>query len=84
MKRNPVFHCTVWEDNESCITFAKRPKFTPKTKNITIKYHNFRRFVSDGKIIVNSIDTTKKKVDISTKPLGEKSFCYLQQKLLGW
>ena len=41
------------------IAVAKRPKFTPRTNHIAIKYHHFRRFVSDGTIIVNSIDTTE-------------------------
>ena len=31
LTRDPVFCCTVWEDNESCITVAKIPKFTPQT-----------------------------------------------------
>ena len=73
MTRYQLFCCTVWEDNESCITVAKRPKFTPRTKNIAIKYHHFRRFVSYGTIIMNSIDTTEQIADINTKPLGEKS-----------
>ena len=49
----PVFRCTVWEENERFITVANTPKLTPKNNNIAIKYHHFRRFVSDGKIIMN-------------------------------
>ena len=81
---DPVLRCTVWEDNESCITVAKIPKFTPRTKHIAIKYHHFRRFVSDGTIIIKSIDTDEKIADIFTKPLGEKSFCFLRHQLMGW
>ena len=84
LTREPVFGCTVWEDNESCITVAKSPKFTPRTKHIAIKYHHYRRFVSDGTIIINYIDTTKQVADIFTKPLGEQRFCYLRHKLMGW
>ena len=69
LTRDPVFRCTVWEDNESCITVAKSPKFTPRTKHISIKYHHFRRFVSDGTIIIKSIDTAEKIADIFTNPL---------------
>ena len=72
--REPGFRCTVWEDNESCITVAKNPKFTPRTKHIAMKYHNLRRFVSDGTILIKSIDTTKQIADIFTKPLGERVF----------
>ena len=84
LKRDPVFCCTVWEDNESCITVAKSPKFYPRKKYIAIKYHHFRRLASDGTIIMNSIDTSKQIADIFTKPLGEKSFCYLRHQLMGW
>ena len=59
LTRYPVFFCTVWEDNEICITVEKIPKFTSRTKHIAINYHHFRCFVSDGTIIVNSIDTTE-------------------------
>ena len=38
---DPLFGCTVWEDNERFITVAKSPKFTPRTKHIAIKYHHF-------------------------------------------
>ena len=51
--RYTVFRCTVWEDNESCITVEKIPNFTPRTNHIAIKYHHFRRFVSDGTIIMD-------------------------------
>ena len=84
LTREPIFKCTVWEDNESCITVAKAPKFTPRTKHIAIKYHHFRRFVSDGTIIIKSIDTTEQLADIFTKPLKEKSFCYLRRQMMGW
>ena len=84
LTRDPVFHCTVWEENESCITVAKILKFTPRKKHISIKYHNFRRFVRDGTIIIKSIDTTEKIADIFTKLLGENSFCFLRHQLMGW
>ena len=70
LTRDPVFRCTVWEYNEICITVAKGPKFTPRKNHIAIKYHNFRRFVSDGTIIIKSIDTAEQIADIFTKPMG--------------
>ena len=84
LTRKPVFKCQVWEDNDSCITVAKAPKFTPRTKHIAIKYHHFRSFVSDGSIVINPIDTSEQLADIFTKPLKEKSFCYLRRGLMGW
>ena len=84
LTRDPLFRSTVWEDNESCITVAKNPNFTPRTNHISIKYHNLRRFVSDGTIIIKSIDTADQIADIFTKPLGDKSFCFLWHQLMGW
>ena len=84
LTRDPVFRCTFWEDNESCITVEKIPKFTPRTKQIAIKYHHFRRFVSDGTIIIKSIYMTEQIADIFTKPLGEKNLCFLRHQLMGW
>ena len=75
LTRYPVFSCTIWEDNEICITVENIPKFNQRTNHISIKYHHFRRFVSDGAIITNSIDTTEQIADIFTNPLGENSFC---------
>ena len=84
LTKKPVFKCTVWEDSDSCITVANAPKFTPTTKHIAIKFHHFMRFLSNGSIIINPIDTTEQVVDMLTKPLKEKSFCYLRRKLMGW
>ena len=84
LTRKPVFKCTVWEDNDSCIVVANSPKFTPRTKHIAIKYHHFRSFVSSGKIVVKPIDTTEQLADMLTKPLKAKPSCYLRQKLMGW
>ena len=83
LTRDPVFYCTVWEDNERCITVAKSPKFNPRKKHISIKYHHFQHFVSDGTIVMNSIDTTEQIADIFTNPFREKSFCYLRYQFMG-
>ena len=80
----PVFRCTVWEENESYITVPKISKFTPRKKHIAIKYHHFLHFVSDGTIIMNSNDTTEHIAEILTRPLVEKSFCYLRHQIMGW
>ena len=82
--RKPVFKCTVWEDNNSCITVATSPKFTPRTKHIAIKYHHFRSFVADGSIVIKPIDTAEQLADILTKPLSPKAFNYLRKKFMGW
>ena len=80
----PKFFCTVWEDNRSCIKVAESPKFTPRTKHIALKYHHFRRFVSDGTIRIHPIDTLEQTADIFTKPLDAVKFVRLRKKLCGW
>ena len=84
LKRDPIFCCIVWEDNKIYITVATIPEFTPKTNNVSIKDHHFRRFVNDERIIMNSIDTIKHIADILSNFHGEKSFCYLRHHLMGW
>ncbi len=80
----PKFHCKVFENNMSCIKVAESPKFTPQTKHIAIKYHHFRRFVSDGTVTIHHIDTKQQIADIFTKPLDEVLFSHLREKLMGW
>ena len=82
--KKPIFKCTVYEDNESCIKVAKSPKFTLRTKHIAIKYHHFRQYVTDGTIDIRSIDTKDQIADMLTKPLCEKDFCFLRRLLMGW
>ena len=84
LTKDPVFRCALWKDNERCITVAKIPQFTPRAKHFAIKYHQFWCFLSNVKITMNSIGTTKQIADIFTNTLGEKSFCYLWHTLMGW
>ena len=56
----PEMICTTWEDNHSCIKVAESPKFTPRTRHIALKYHHFRQFVSNGTVVVKTIDTREK------------------------
>ena len=83
-KSEPKFFCKVWEDNRSCIKVAESPKFTPRTKHIALKYHHFRRYVSDGTIRIHPIDTLEQNADIFTKPLDGVKFTHLRKKICGW
>ena len=80
----PKFHCKVFEDNRSCIRVAESPKFTPQTKHITIKYHHFRKHVSDKTIAIFPINTTYQLADIFTKPLDRTIFTKLREHIMGW
>eukprot|EP00957_Ditylum_brightwellii_P014750 1112146-Ditylum_brightwellii.AAC.1 len=80
----PETNCKVFEDNESCIAIAKSYKFSPRTKHIALKCHRFRKFITDGKLVILTISTKKQTADIFTKPLGDNLFCYLRKKLSSW
>ncbi len=80
----PVFHCKVFEDNNSCIRVAESPKFTPRTKHIAIKYHHFRSYVADKTIAILPINTKDQLADIFTKPLDKVIFTKLRKGLMGW
>ena len=75
----PIVHCDVYEDN----AMAKRRRFSPRTKHISVKYHHFRQFV-DKSIIIHSIDTKEQTADIMTKPVEVGLFQHLRKKLCGW
>ena len=66
------------------LQIAERPKFTPRTEHIALKYYHFRRFVSDGKVTILPIDTLEQSADHFVKPLDGPQFAYLQKKLCGW
>ena len=80
----PVFHCKVFEDNNSCIRVAESPKFTPQTKHVAIKYHHFRSFVADKTLAILPTDTKDQLADIFTKPLDKVIFTQLRKSLMGW
>ena len=62
-KDEPIFFCTVWEDNHSCIKVFESPKFTPCTKQIALKYHHSRQFSSNGTVNINPIGTLEQTAD---------------------
>ena len=80
----PKFHCKVFEDNRSCIRVAESPKFTPRTKHIAIKYHHFRKHVSDKMSAIFPISTTDQLADIFTKPLDRIIVTKLHKQIMGW
>ncbi len=73
---NPEFFCQVWEDTCSCIKVAESPKFTCRTKHISLMYHHFQQFISNWTIKINPINTCKQLANIFTKPLDEKLYTY--------
>ena len=80
----PKFHCKLFEGKKSCIRMAESSKFTPRTKHIAIKYHHFRKHVSDKTISIFPIVTKDQLADIFTKPLDRVIFRKLRLLLMGW
>ena len=65
----PKLHCNIYENDDLCISMAKRRKFYPRTKRIAIKY-----------LMIHSIETKEQTSDILTKPSDESLFTHL----FGW
>ena len=65
-------HCTVFENNNSCIELVKCPRMRPRTKHIGLKYHHFRSKVKDEMISVHRADTKMQNGDLLTKALVEQ------------
>ena len=83
-KKKPIFKCTVFEDNRSCIAMTQQERFSPRTKHIALKYHFFMKFVKDKIINILPIGTNDQLADIFTKPLDPTKFAFLRQGLCGW
>jgi hypothetical protein len=81
---SPDFVCSVWEDNQSCISMAESTKFTPRTKHIALKYHHFKQFLDTGRINIRYVNTHEQIADILTKPLNDPAFFALRKMLNGW
>ena len=80
---------TIFEDNNGCISTAKAPKLTSRTKHIAIKYHFVRNFfspygVEDHPFVLEKIDTKLQKADNFTKGLNADTFTHLRKILCGW
>ena len=80
----PKFHCKVFKNNNSCIVIATSNIFSPRTKDIAIKYHHFQHYVKQQLVTILLIDTKEQFADIFTKPLDETLLLYLRLELLGW
>jgi hypothetical protein len=80
----PKIHCKVFEDNAGAIEIAKVPKMRPRTKHLNIKYHHFREEVKKGTVSIYHVGTTDQIADIFTKPLDERLFIKLRERIMGW
>jgi hypothetical protein len=68
-------------DNESAIRMADNPAEHNRTKHIDIRYHFLRDHQQKGDIEIAYVNTHNQLADIFTKPLDEKTFSKLRNKL---
>ena len=76
-------HCTIFEDNNSCIELVRCPKMRSRTNHIVLNCHHFRSKVKEGTIIVKYINKNDQIIDIFSKSLPEAQFPYLRKTLNG-
>jgi hypothetical protein len=68
-------------DNESVVKLANNPVQHSRTKHIDVRYHLIRDHQQKGDICIENVGTDDQLADIFTKPLDEKRFCKLRNKL---
>ncbi|KAJ9541735.1 hypothetical protein OSB04_028241 [Centaurea solstitialis] len=76
LKRVPIY-C----DSESAIAITSNPVQNSKTKHIDIRYHFIKDNVEKGNIEMFFVQTDYQLADLFTKPLDEKRFNFLVNKL---
>ena len=67
----PEVFCKVFEFNQNCIAVAESNNFSPRTKNIAIKYQHFQYFVQNKIIRVFYTDAGEQTADLLTKTLNK-------------
>ena len=60
------------------------PKYRPRRKQISVKYHHFWQHVKSGILTIKSIDTKEQLAYIFTKDIPRAQFEYLRNKIQGW
>ena len=68
-------------DNESAMKLTNNPVQHSRTKHIDVYHHFIRDHQQNRDICIESVGTDNQLADIFTKPLDEKMFCKLRNKL---
>ena len=64
-------HRTLFEDNNDALELATKPRYSPRTKHIAVKFHQFREHVTKGTSSVKLINTREQLADQFTMGLQE-------------
>ena len=78
-----VSSSTIYEDNNGAIVMATCPRMTPSLKQISVKYHWFRKHVGK-EFVIQKIESENQKADIFTKGLHGQIFVRIRKLLCGW
>ena len=73
---------TVYEDNQSCIAYAKDSRFHNRAKHIDIRYHFVREAVASNVVSLSYLSTDKMVADILTKALSFPVFSRFTDTLM--
>jgi hypothetical protein len=68
-------------ENESVVKLINNSVQYARTKHINIRHHFIRDHQQKEYICIKSVGTDDQLVDIFTKPINEKRFCNLRNKL---
>ena len=60
----------IFEDNQSCINIANKPREHKRMKHIDVKYNFIRVVIANKEVKVKYIPSTEQIADIMTKSLG--------------
>ena len=77
-------YATTLKDNKGAIELSKEPKYIPRTKHISIKWHHFRDNIRQGTSKIVYIFTNEQQASIMKKSLAKPQFDYLRKQIMGW
>ena len=78
-----VSSSTIYEDNNGPIVLATSPRMNPTSKNVSVKYHWFRKHIGK-EFVIRKIESENQKADIFTKGLQGQIFVTNRKLLCGW
>ena len=76
-------YTTTFEDNKGAIELSKEPRYRPRTKHLSIKWHHFREHTKQGTSKIVYIEKNEQQDGIMTKPLAKPKFDYLRKQIMG-
>jgi hypothetical protein len=68
-------------DNESVVKLTNNPVQHARTRHIDVRHYFIRDYQQKGNISIENIGTDDQLANIFTKPLDEKRFCKIRNKL---